>query len=76
MPRYKLRPLLIISVIIGFMSGPVMGQDKEADAFRWLPSGGETSGVVFETHRLQPLSLEGSDDPSVEIEQEEVQVDA
>jgi hypothetical protein len=44
--------------------------------FQWLATNGETSGVKYATHKIQPLSLDIKDGPPVEIEQEEVKVDA
>jgi hypothetical protein len=53
-----------------------VGQTKKEEApFQWLTASGETAGVKYSTHKLQPLSLQTEAGPSKEIEQEEVQVD-
>jgi hypothetical protein len=49
---------------------------KEEAPFQWLAANGETSGIRYDTHKLQPLTTEIDSGPPVEIEQEEVKVDA
>ncbi len=49
---------------------------EQAAPFLWLDSSGETSGVKYSTHKLQPLSLKTEGGPPVEIEKEETSVDA
>jgi hypothetical protein len=49
---------------------------EEGTPFQWLATTGETSGLKYPTHRLQSLSLGDTGGPPVEIEQEEVKVDA
>jgi hypothetical protein len=49
---------------------------EKAAPFQWLAASGETSGVKYVTHSLKPLSIQTRSGPPVEIEQEEVKVDA
>ncbi len=49
---------------------------EQASPFQWLASSGETSGIKYPTHRLQPLSIQNESGLPVEIEKEEIKVDA
>ncbi len=69
--------LLAAAVLVMLQPGMAFPQSSEQAApFQWLAYSGETSGVKYATHRLQPLSLQGEGGPAAEIEQESVKVDA
>jgi len=66
-----------ITIMTGFRPNISLGQSNDqALPFQWLDDSGETSGVKYQTHRLQPLSLQTEGGPPVQTEQEEVKVDA
>ncbi len=69
---------ILFSICILCLSAPAIGagQTKEQEPFQWLAAAGETSGIIFGTHQLQPLSLQVKDSPPAEIEQEEIKIDA
>lgn len=70
----------ILSVIaLLFMLRPGLSMQKPQDqtvSFEWLNASGETQGLKYRNHLLQPFSLHGKGGPPVEIEQEEAKVDA
>jgi hypothetical protein len=69
--------LFAITIMAGFRPNISLGQSNDqALPFKWLDDSGETSGVKYQTHRLQPLSLQTEGGPPVQTEQEEVKVDA
>ncbi len=75
--RYAGKIFLGITALAALHLGWSFGQSTEQAApFQWLASSGETIGVKYQTHRLEPLSLRNQGGPPVEIEQEEIKVDA
>ena len=78
MPYLRVFPVSIFAFILA-SSISAMGFQKpeqESAEFQWLPSKGETAGLGFPTHKVQPLAIQRADSPPTEIEQEKIQVDA
>jgi hypothetical protein len=67
----------IIAFLFMLRPGMSMEQPKEqASSFEWLTASGETLGIKYSTHRLEPFPLQNQGGPPVEIEQEETKVDS
>jgi hypothetical protein len=80
MCRRHLKTLFSSVILVFFCQELGYGQAKEQakeeePSFQWLSALGETVGLKYATHKLQPLSLQNLDDAPVMVEQEEMKVD-
>jgi hypothetical protein len=74
--NYKIMLLVLFgsaAMVLGMQAPKSSGKSRE---FRWLDASGNTEGINYSTHQLQPLSLQTYDGPPMEIEREETRLNS